>query len=220
MNTAAVILADETSKTFPDDKGLMQLGNKALIRHVYDIINPLVEEVIIVTNTSESADKYAKLLPKTIKFIVNNQQKYNPLNSAITGFTTAQSTYTLLILSDAPLINKNLASFLIDIALGKMAVVPRNADQEIEPLCAVYQTKPVLETAKQAAAEGAEDLQTLIEKLKGVRYISHSVIEQIDPGLLSFFSVNTPGDLKRATAMFEGKQKQQTKPSKNTKKRS
>jgi molybdopterin-guanine dinucleotide biosynthesis protein A len=210
LDTSAIILANETSKGFPNDKGTMLIDNKALIRHVFDAVNAIVNEVIIVTDTQERADEYAKLLPKTAKFVIDTQQTQSPLSGIITGFEMAQGTSALLLPYDAPFVNRELAKFLLDLTIGKMASVPRTSDNEIEPFCSAYQTKKVLETAKQIANEDATvDLYLLVEKLRGVRYISMSVIKQIDPELQSFFSINTPLDLKRAVVMLQGKQKQQ-----------
>lgn len=219
LNTSAIILANETPKRFPQDKGTTLLNNKTIIQHVFDAINPIVDEVIIVTNTQERAEEYAKFLPKTTKFTIDTntkklqyQQTPNLLSGTIAGFETAQGQYTLLIPYDVPLINRELAKFLLDLSIGKMAAVPRTPDNEIEPLCAAYQTKAVLEIAKQTTTPQEEIttdlLYELVEKLRGVRYISMSVIKQIDPDLHSFFSINTPLDLKRATVMLQGKQKQ------------
>lgn len=210
IDISAVILTGGTSKGFPDDKGTMLLDNKVLIRHVFDIVNALVDEVIIVTNTQERADRYAKFLPKTVKFTIDNQQTTNVVGEVIAGFEAAQGKYALLLSYDAPFVNKNLAQFLIDLAMGKTAAVSRTPDNEIEPLCAVYQTKTVLEIAKQTVIdEGVmtADLWAIVEKLRGVRYISMSVIKQIDPELHSFFSINTPLEFKRATLWLQRKQK-------------
>jgi molybdopterin-guanine dinucleotide biosynthesis protein A len=207
LERTAIILAGGSSKGFPEDKGAMLLENKPLIRRVFNIVEPIVDEIIIVTNTQERADLYAKILPETAKFVIDCQESQGPLIGAITGFEAAQGKYSMLLPYDSPFVSEELAMLLFDLSIGKTATVPRNPDHEIEPLCSVYQTKPVLETALQVAAEGAVDLQTLVEKLRGVRYISTMVIEQIDPELRSFFSVNTPLDLKRAAVMLQGKPK-------------
>lgn len=200
-------------KGFSKDKGTMLIDNKALIRHVFDAVNPVVDEVIIVTSTQERMHEYAKFLPKTVKFITtdnNQQQSPSLLNGAITGLEIAQGKYALLLPYDAPLFSRELAIFLLDLAIGKMAAVPRSSKNEIEPLCSAYQTKAVLEIAKQVVAEDMmADLFVLVEKLRGVRYISMSVIEQMDLEMKTFFRINTPLDIKRATVMLQGKNKQQ-----------
>jgi len=204
LDKSAIILAGGTSAGFPQDKGTMLLDNKPLIRRVFEIVESIVDEVIIVTNSQERVDLYAKLLPETAKFAIDNQKEKGPLIGAITGFEAAQGKYCLLLPYDSPFVNEELIALLLDLCMGKTAVVPRNPDNEIEPLCSAYQTKLVLEIAKKVAEEGATDLQTLVENLRGVRYISTMVIEQIDPDLRSFFSVNTPVDLKRAAVMLKG----------------
>ena len=44
-------------------------------------------------------------------------------------------------------------------------------------------------------------MQAMVERLHGVRYISMMVIEQLDPDLKTFFTVNTSFDLKKAAVM-------------------
>ncbi|MGD6808419.1 MAG: molybdenum cofactor guanylyltransferase [Candidatus Bathyarchaeia archaeon] len=207
LEKTAIILAGGTSQGFPEDKGALLLDNKPLIRRVFNIVEPIVDEIIIVTNTQERTDLYAKLLPETAKFVIDKQPGQGPLVAAITGFEAAQGKYSMLLPYDSPFVSEELVMLLFDLSIGKTAAVPRNPDNEIEPLCSVYQTEITLETARQVDADGAVDLQTLVETLRGVRYISTMVIEQIDPDLRSFFSVNTPLDLKRAAVMLQGKPK-------------
>ena len=203
--TAAIILANELSKELPEDKGTTLLGDKPLIRHVFNSVKSIVDEVIIVANTWERAEKYAAILPKAVQFVVDESLIKNALSGVIAGFEATQGKYALLLSYDSPFVSKELSVLLLDLAVGKTAVVPRNANTEIEPLCAVYQTKIVLEVAKKIVKEGATDLQTLVETLHSVRYISKMIVEQIDPQLQSFFSINSLLDLKRATLILKEK---------------
>jgi molybdopterin-guanine dinucleotide biosynthesis protein A len=88
-----------------------------------------------------------------------------------------------------------------DLCVGKSAVIPRRTSCEIEPLQAVYNTKQALVAAEKALAENMFDMEAMVEKLRGVRYISTLVIEQLDPDLKTFFRINTPLDLKRAVVL-------------------
>ena len=211
LNKSAIILAGGSSGRFEEDKGMIELEHEPLIRYVYKAVRGLVDEVIIVTDSQERADRYAEVLPDTVKFVLDSRESKGPLIGAITGFEAAQGKYSLLLPYDAPFVSQEVISLLFDCGIGKTAAIPRNPDSEIEPLCAVYQTKLVLETAKKVADEGAVDLQTLVEELRGVRFISTMVIEQIDPQFRSFFSVITPLDLRKAVVMLQPNKQKRTK---------
>jgi len=43
----------------------------------------------------------------------------------------------------------------------------------------------------------------MIDNLRGVRYVSTMVLEQLEPDLLTFFNVNTPQDLKKADSLLK-----------------
>jgi hypothetical protein len=60
-----------------------------------------------------------------------------------------------------------------------------------------------LEAAKTAVNEGRRDMRAMIEKMRGVRYISTMVIQQLDPDLRTFFNVKTSMDLKKAGVMIK-----------------
>jgi GTP:adenosylcobinamide-phosphate guanylyltransferase len=45
-------------------------------------------------------------------------------------------------------------------------------------------------------------MQAMVDKLRGVRYVSTLVLEQLDPELNTFINVNTAFDLKKAEAIL------------------
>jgi hypothetical protein len=44
-------------------------------------------------------------------------------------------------------------------------------------------------------------MESMVEKLRGVRYLSTMVIEQLDPEFKSFLTATTPADLRKAPAI-------------------
>jgi molybdopterin-guanine dinucleotide biosynthesis protein A len=125
------------------------------------------------------------------------------LIGALTGFGSAHGKYALLLPFDTPFVSKEVVSLLFELCLGKAAAIPRWPNEQIEPLHAVYQTKLALEAAKSAVSEGKLTMRAMIEKLRGVRYVSTLVIQQLDPDFKTFFNINTPLDLKKAMAMVK-----------------
>jgi molybdopterin-guanine dinucleotide biosynthesis protein A len=203
MQRSAIILAGGSSKRFNIDKGIWELGGKPLLAHVTDAVEGLVDEIIVVTNTQARAETYATIVSENVRFVVDVSKSEGPLIGASAGFEASEGEYSALLPFDSPLVSQEVLSLLFDCCVGKAAVIPRYTNQEIEPLHAVYHTEQALQATKQALAEKELDIQSMIERLRGVRYMSTMVIEQIDPDLKTFFNVNTPLDLKRAAVMLK-----------------
>jgi molybdopterin-guanine dinucleotide biosynthesis protein A len=201
MDRSVVILAGGCATRFNNgDKGLFELNGKPLLNYVVDAVKGLVEDIIIVTNTQERADAYAKIVSAKVSFVLDAEEAKGPLMGALMGFEAAQGEYTLLLPVDSPFVSKEVLELLFDLAPGKAAVIPRNTDMEIEPLHAVYNTAQTLTVIKETLAQDQFDMHSMIERLRGVRYISTMVIEQLDPELNTFTNINTPLDLKKVKA--------------------
>jgi molybdopterin-guanine dinucleotide biosynthesis protein A len=205
---SAIVLAGGFSSRFGQDKGVLELAKKPLIRHVVDAISPIVDETIVVTNSEERVAKYAKFLRPEVKFAIDVGELRSPLIGALTGIGAAQGAYSLLLPFDTPFASRKVVSLLFEMCLNRAAVIPRWPNGYIEPLHAVYRTKPALEAAKAAVAEKKLKVRAMIEKLSGVRYVSTLIIQQLDPELRTFFNVNTPADLKNARAMSESRERE------------
>jgi molybdopterin-guanine dinucleotide biosynthesis protein A len=201
LDRSAIVLAGGFSSRFGQDKGVLELANKPLIRHVVDAVESVVDETVVVTNSEERVEKYAKFLKPEVKFAVDIGELRSPLIGALTGFGAAQGTYSLLLPSDTPFVSREVVLLLFELCLNRAAVIPRWPNGHIEPLHAVYRTEQALEAAKAAVAEEKLKVRDMIEKLSGVRYVSTLVIQDLDRELRTFFNVNTPADLKNALTM-------------------
>jgi len=158
---------------------------------------------IVVTSSQECADVYAKLVSSKVRFVVDVCESKGPLVGALTGFEAANGEYSAILPFDSPFVSPEVLSLLFDCCVGKAAVVPRWTNMDVEPLYAVYHTKQALKASKEALAENIFDMQTMVERLRGVRYVSTMVIEQLDPDLKTFFNVNTSLDLKKAAVLLK-----------------
>lgn len=211
LERSAIILAGGMStKEFEGEKELMELEGKPLLCYVVEAVQDIAEQVIVVTDSKEVADAYAKVVP-TADFVVNENNLKGPLAEAAVGFEAAEGEYSLILPSGSPFVSPELIQLLFELCIGKSALVPRWTNQECEPLHAVYNTQTALQTAKQLLAEGKDDMTELVEKLRGVRYLSTMVIEQLDPDYRSFFTVTTPIALKKAISMSKPKLKSKVK---------
>ncbi len=210
MERSAIILAGGMSSEFDSEKVIPELEEKPLISYVVEAVQDIAEQVIVVTDSQQVADTYAQIVPYA-EFIVNKNPNAGVLGEALAGFEAAQGEYSLILPSGSPFVSPELISLLYELCIGKSAVVPRWTNQECEPLHAVYNTKAALEAGREVLAEGKTDMVSLVETLRGVRYLSTMVIEQLDPDFRSFFTVTTPVALKRAIAMAKPKPKGKVK---------
>ena len=205
MDRSAIVLAGGFSSRFGEDKGVLELAGKPLIKHVVDAVRPFVDEIIVVTNSEERVRKYVAVVGGNTRFAVDSCESKGPLIGALTGFEVARGKYVLLLAFDTPFVSGEVVSLLFDLCLSKAAAIPRWPNGQIEPLHAVYQTAMALEAAKSAVAEGRLDMRGMIERMRGVRYISTLVIQQVDPKLQTFFNINTPLDLRKALSMVKSR---------------
>jgi len=203
LDRSAIVLAGGVSSRFGQDKGILEIANKPLIKYVIDAVNPVVDETIVVTNSQDRITEYSKVVATDVRFAIDSCESKGPLIGALTGFGAAHGKYALLLPFDTPFVSREVVSLLFELCLGKAAAIPRWPNEQIEPLHAVYQTKVALEAAKIAVGEKKLNLRAMIEKMRGVRYVSTLVIQQLDPDLRTFFNINTPLDLKKAIAMVK-----------------
>jgi len=203
VDRSAIVLAGGFSSRFGQDKGVLELAHKPLIKHVVDAVSPVVDETIIVTSSQERVTQYAKIITADVQFVIDVCESNSPLIGALTGFGCAHGEYALLLPFDTPFVSKEVVLLLFELCLNRAAAIPRWPNGHIEPLHAIYQTKLALEAAKSAVAEGKLNMRAMIEKLRGVHYVSTLVIQQLDPEFRTFFNINTPEDLKKAMAMVK-----------------
>lgn len=205
MERSAIILAGGFSTRLGQDKGLVQLAGKPLVRHVLDKTKNLVEETLVVVSSKTQAEKYEKVLGSDATILVDNAEVHGPLAGANVGFREASGTYSLLLPCDAPFISRDILQLLLELCINKNAVIPRWPNCNIEPLQAVYCTEAALRASKEAVSSGEVKMQAMVDKLRGVRYVSTLVLEQLDPELNTFINVNTAFDLKKAEAILNHK---------------
>lgn len=203
MGISAVILAGGFASRFGQDKGLIRLANKPLIKHVLDKIDPVADEKLVVVSSRQQAEGYTKIVSSDVKVVVDLEEKHGPLVGALTGFSEAYAEYSLLLPCDTPFLSDDVLSLMLDLCTDRNAVIPRWPNCYIEPLHAVYRTKVALEAAENVLKEGEMNMQSMVDRLRSVRYVSTLVLQQLDPELRTFFNVNTPLDLKKAEAMLK-----------------
>jgi molybdopterin-guanine dinucleotide biosynthesis protein A len=87
-------------------------------------------------------------------------------------------------------------------------VIPRT-EVGIEPLCAVY-SRRCLQTVQGALEQNNLKIRSFFSRVR-VKEIPETVLRKMDPGLVSFFNINTPDDLEQANRMINENGNQTTR---------
>ena len=198
-----MVLAGGFSKRFGRDKGLVELAGKPLVLHVLDRMFGVVNETLVVVSSNRQKVAFERSLGQRARVIIDKREEKSPLIGALTGFEFVQGEYSLVLPCDTPFVSSNIASLLLNLCINRSAVIPRWPNGYIEPLQAAYHTRSALTAARAALEQGKLDLRSMIACLRGVRYVSTMVLQQLDPKLLTFFNVNNLGDLGRAESMLK-----------------
>ncbi len=205
MEKSAIILAGGSSSRLGQDKGLVELGGRPLIRHVLDKARSLVDETLIVVSSQNQTDTYRKALGADAVIVSDNSKIHGPLVGASAGFRLASGKYSLLLSCDTPFVSEDILQLLLELCVNRNATIPRWPSSYIEPLQAVYRTEFALRAVNDAVASGELKMQAMVDRLRNVRYVSTLVLEQLDSTLHTFFNVNTILDLKKAENILRSK---------------
>lgn len=175
------------------EKALESVNNQRLIDRVISVIYSICSEIIVITNQ----EQYKKLVNANlrVKMEVDLLPGKSSLGGIYTGLAYTNTVYNLIVACDMPFLNHALLSYLIQIAPGYDAVVPR-IGKFLEPLHAVY-TKNCMTAAEKLIEENTLSVNRIFKYVK-TRYVDKDQVELFDHDHLSFFNINTENDFIEA----------------------
>lgn len=174
-----------------------------MITYVVDVVSPLADEVLVVTDTEGNGKELSKILNSSVKVLLDEYGLKSPAVGAMTGFKHAEGKYSLLLSCDTPLVSMKVLSVLMDLSEGYDAIIPKWPSGYIEPLQAAYDTRKAYETSLEAIANKELRMKSMITRLRKVLYISTIALSKIDPGLHTFLNINTPRDLTQVERILK-----------------
>ena len=181
-----IILAGGKSLRYGRNKALVEVGGMRLIERVISVMQPLFENLMIITNTPREYD-YLRL-PMHEDII----KGLGPLGGVYTGLETMSGKSGFFVACDMPFLQRDLILHMIEIMGDFDAVVPK-VDWKIEPLHAIYTRNCLPSIKKLIDARGHQIIQ-FFENIR-VRYVKEQEIRSFDSKLKSFLNVNSPGEL-------------------------
>jgi molybdopterin-guanine dinucleotide biosynthesis protein A len=188
-----IVLAGGMSRRLGRDKAVETIEGRTLISRVLDSLAHVTQELVVVVNNHEREEELA--LPDSVIVAVDIYPDTGSLGGIFTGLSASSNQWGFVVACDMPFLNLELLEYLLSQRGGHDIVVPV-IDHRPEPTHAAYSKVclPAIETRLRAndlkIAKFFDDVRA--------KYVSQRNVEDLDPGGLSFFNVNTEEDLTRA----------------------
>jgi len=170
------------------DKAWLEIEGEPLIERTLASLRTVTSTVAIIANTAG----YASL---GVPVFADTHQGVGPLEAVRVALSNTQTNRVLLVACDLPFLTADLFSFLLSIPSTSEAVVPLSADNQLEPLCAIY-SKDSLETVNDLIERGERKMAKLFEAVP-TRFVEFEEIRQLDGAHLFFENINTLEDYER-----------------------
>jgi molybdopterin-guanine dinucleotide biosynthesis protein A len=173
-------------------KALLELGGRRIIERVLDVVAPVVDDVLVVTNTPEL---YGFL---GLPMVADAWPGHGSLGGIFTGLAAAAGEAAFTVACDMPFLHPAVARLVVARAGEADVVVPRVGGQ-LETLHALYAKRclPAIETRLRA---GRLKIVGFFEDVRVVEVAEAEIARHRAPAVV-FMNVNTPEDLERARAL-------------------
>ena len=202
-----ILLAGEGSSRLGRDKALEMVGGRTLLQRVVDALAQVSDDIVVVT----APDQPRQRIPShpLVRVVHDMHAGRGPAAGLYAGLLASRTQHAWALSCDLPFLNSEVLRFLMGLAHGYDAVVPRvggswrnSRERELiaQPLHAVYGQNciPVLERL----LKGRASLHGLLERVN-TRYVEEDELVDLDPSLHSFLNVNSEEDLALAQGVAD-----------------
>lgn len=198
MSIETFILIGGRSTRFGRDKALAQFGGRKMVDRIADAVRGALPDGKIRLVAANDTQGFS--LDSGFPFIFDLYPERGPLGGLHAALAYAQSEWLLALACDFPLITNELIERLSSKIRDDVdAVVPRQADGRLQPLCAFYRAAPLLKIVEDILEDDrpTPPLRSLTEKVR-TRIVEFDEISDLAGSENFFFNANTPDDLAAA----------------------
>lgn len=187
----AIILAGGKSSRLGFDKQLLQFNGEFLIDMLLDLLNPVFQEVILVSNTPAlHQDRPCRVVSDTLA-------ESGPLGGLHAGLIAAAFPACYLTACDMPWISVPYIRFLMEshrLHPPEEAVVTRLGEM-LEPMNALY-AKSLAPRIEDLLGENRRKMTALLDS-SATHYVPELIARRYSPDWTMFDNINTPADWER-----------------------
>jgi molybdopterin-guanine dinucleotide biosynthesis protein A len=187
--SSGLILAGGLSRRMGRDKAMLVIDGQTLLARTVQVLSMVVGEILVVGR------RHLPVFECSVESVPDDVPQVGPLGGLHAGLSRITSPYAVTVACDLPFLNPSLLRYLLQLAAGYDAVVPR-VDGRTQPLHAVYarEVRHVIQRQLGASKFQVECLLTAL----AVRWVDEDEIDSIDPSHRSFLNANTPDEWQAA----------------------
>ena len=193
MRVTGVIQAGgKSTRMGGEPKALMELGGRRIVERVLDAVRPVVDDVLIVTNTPAL---YGFL---GVPMVADVYPDHGSLGGIFSGLRAVSGDAAFTVACDMPFLHPDVARLVIDRAGEGDVVIPRVGEQ-LETMHALY-AKACLPHIERRLKAGRLKIVGFFEDVRVVE-VDEAEVARVRPADVVFMNVNTPDELARARAL-------------------
>ena len=172
-------------------KALIQLGGQSIVERVVAALTPVVDDVLVVTNTPEL---YAFL---GLPMVADVYPDHGSLGGIYSGLSAA-GEIAFTVACDMPFLHPEVVRLVVARACEGDVVIPRVGEQ-YETMHAAY-GKACLPHIEERLRAGHLKIVGFFDRVRVVEIGEAEIARFRDPAV-AFMNVNTPDELERARAL-------------------
>ncbi len=193
----SIILGGGRSSRLGQSKVSLVIEGKSLLQQTVNLLSQLGGDIVLVLAQDQQKPQLSS--SPTVKIANDLYSGKGPLVGIYSGLKASDDEYCVAVACDMPFLNIDLLRYMKGLAPGFDVVIPK-IKNELEPLHAIY-SKNCLNVIGRMIEENDLIIRHMLNRVK-VRYVKESEVNSFDPAHLSWFNINTPDDLQKATEIL------------------
>jgi len=195
MRSALILAGGSGRRLGCKEKALIPIKGRTILEYNLDLLERLVDEVIISVRDDEQKGILKEYTgERTI--IADHYTDVGPLAGILEGLKEAEGEYVFITACDMPFLDPEVVEMLFQRAIGHDAAIPAWENEMLEPLHAVYRTRPMAIETEKAIQNDDKIILAPVFKLKDLVLVDMEDVRALDPGLRTFININTLEDME------------------------
>lgn len=196
LDVEGFILVGGASSRMGRDKSELMLGGRTTVERIAEAMSDVATRVRLVGGLVGGQDDRTRF-----ESVPDLAESWGPLGGIQAALHAAEAEWCIAIACDLPFVTGSLLRRLLELGSNTTehfdAVVPIQADDYPQPLCAMYRRLPCLEAADQSIRNGEHSPRALLDRVR-TRYVPFAQISDLPGASNFFFNINTPENYERA----------------------